>query len=412
MTINEYIEQKYPTMKHDIIDRGISEHFQLILFPFGKQCTDRTSVDYLPFEYDSQTSIGGSFASDVSTYIYDNFHDCDLNENCIRYINPNDLDYNVIPSSLRTKMYSIMRRYKYKWHALYETMQVDSQYDMLDNVNEIFDETTVRTPDLSFVENGTAIYGNHETTQETIYGNHETTQETNYGNHETTQENVYGGMVKENENVYGATSSTKQIVNGQRTDNTSQTIGALSVDTSTSETRGNDTVSQEKKKIPFDLTNAKTTDIDTTTNTYGAKAVTSTSDTSAQNNSSTNTIGSQTNVENDNMSTHTDTFSEATNSHTDNLTNVSKTHTDSLTNLSKTHTDNLTNLSKTHTDTNSVIKNETGEEETVITRHRHGNIGVTTSGQLIADYRKTHYFDLIKVIGDDIANEILSMVWG
>lgn len=366
MTIKEYVKEYYVGLHTDIFKRGDYAKFSMILFPFGKQCVDKTSVNYLPFEYLSEQSNGGFFAGDVSAYIYTNFYDSEINKIYLAYC-VDDLDYNHIPSSLKREVYNLLRRYKYKWQALYETMLVDSDYDMLDNVNEIFDETTTRTPNLTHSETGSNVYGEHE----------------------TTQENVYGGTSKENNNLYGARIDTKQFVNGERTDSTNQTIGAMSVDNNTTENRLNDTSTTEHKKVPFDGNASKVTDVDSVTNTYGGKTTTSATDTSAQSNSSNNVIGSQTNSETDNIGSYSDTLTEET----------------------KTHTDNLSNLSKSHTDTTNSIRLETGNEQTVITRRRHGNVGITTSGQLIADYRNTHYFDLVKIIGDDIANEILSMVW-
>lgn len=364
MTIKEYIKKYYSTQYSLIFEQGFYYLFYQALFPFGAQVVNKESINYLPFEYETNTSYGGAIAEDVSAYICENYKDVNIND---LYIIGNhiDIDPYSTPSALKQKMYHTLRNYKYKWQALYESMQ--AEYDMLDNVNEIFDESTTRTPNLTHSEQGSNIYGEHE----------------------TTQENVYGGTSKENNNTYGARIDTKQYVNGERTDSTSQTIRAMSVDNNTTENRLNDTTSTEHKKVPFDNSNAKVTDVDSITNTYGGKTTTSATDTSAQSNSASNTIGSQTNSETDNIGSYSDTLIEET----------------------ETHTDNLSNLSKSHTDTTSSVKSETGNEKTVITRRRHGNIGTTTSGQLIDDYRKIHNMNLVKVISDDIANEILSMLW-
>jgi hypothetical protein len=84
--------------------------------------------------------------------------------------------------------------------------------------------------------------------------------------------------------------------------------------------------------------------------------------------------------------------------HTDENTILSKTHTDTKIGSVTQGNDVNTSVSNTYTDTHSKTLNETGEDETVVTRRRHGNIGVTTSGQLINDYRNTHYFDLVKIV--------------
>lgn len=59
--------------------------------------------------------------------------------------------------------------------------------------------------------------------------------------------------------------------------------------------------------------------------------------------------------------------------------------------------------SSARTDTSGNTHTATGTETITYERRRHGNIGVTTSGQLIADYRGTHMFNMYEVIASLIA---------
>lgn len=50
-------------------------------------------------------------------------------------------------------------------------------------------------------------------------------------------------------------------------------------------------------------------------------------------------------------------------------------------------------------DTSNNTRTETGSETITYERNRHGNIGVTTSGQLLEDYRRSHSFNFYEIVG-------------
>lgn len=83
----------------------------------------------------------------------------------------------------------------------------------------------------------------------------------------------------------------------------------------------------------------------------------------------------------------------------------------SVTHSETNHTDSNTLAKGARTDSKNGSDTETGTEEIELERRRHGNIGVTTSGQLIRDYRLTHDFNLVKIVADDICKEIFTGSW-
>lgn len=101
----------------------------------------------------------------------------------------------------------------------------------------------------------------------------------------------------------------------------------------------------------------------------------------------------------------TDTFGSRTETHR----NVENSHTDTKRSTYGSQSNSSTIAEVTHTDTHNNSELETGNERTEYIKNRHGNIGVTTSAQLIDGDRKIHYFELVSIIANDIINEILDL---
>ena len=235
---------------------------------------------YPPFTYTAGTADGlhgGEFAKRVASRIFNNYREAEV----AHLLTIENVSNNV---PIRIRVLELMQEYQYKWHALYESMLVDSDYDILDNVNEVTSETITRTPDLLHSHSESATLGAQTLSDTMAYGSRLITEDS------------------ENKNK---TYPYDDDVNGH-----------------------------DKEGNEGSLTHSETSRTDTNTTSIGAK-----------------------------------------------------------------------------TDSKSGTDSETGTEETVLERLRHGNIGITTSGQLIRDYRLTHDFNLVKIVADDIAKELFTGAW-
>lgn len=313
MTLREYYEYYLKNRDSVLMYLSFSElilnsECDRALFPNGTELANSPfsdDISYLPFEYeDDPDNRGGHITKAIGDTLYRNYQSMEVSS-LLR-----EEAEGGVTGGYRPLIYTIveqcMYKYKYKWNGLFKTLLADSQYDMLDNVNEITTETITRTPDLD------------EVIDETVKQGAQTIGDT-YNK---------GAISGSNSTSYGAKS-------------------------------GSGTGSDSNSTYPFD------------------------DDTNAH-------------VKDSNSSS----YSSSESAHTD---------SGSYNELARTDSNSRSIGSKQ--DTKTVIKSENGTEETELERRRHGNIGVTTSGQLIRDYRLTHEFELVNVIASDIANELLTGVW-
>lgn len=409
MTLGEYFEKVYPEayrVMEEQGDYGVSAQY---IFPTSTQSQYLQNIpDYQPFDF-SGYSHGGIFAEEVSFFIYVNFRDVTIND---RYVSEIPATINK-PSKIQRIIHQLLMRYQYKWHALWESMQIDDQYDILDNVNEIFDETHTRTPNLTHSESGNNVYGQKQTETTQTHGNIETSNEVEYGQHEEVNTTEFGATSNDNITTENPHIDTHKTIEAQHTDEQTNVIAQLhNKEITDTQKLANDVHVTENSKYPFDdAANGKITDRQTLTDTIGATKNTVDNTTDSHTDTMTYDFDEQTKTLTDTISEHKTIVNDTSTAHSDELTKLSKTHTDTTTGSVTQGNDVNTSVTNTYTDTHSNTVNETGNERTVIERRRHGNIGVTTSGQLIEDFRKTHYFDLVKIVAYDIANEILSMLW-
>lgn len=368
MTFKEYVEKYRSDIAGYIEDFGTYDNLHEILFPnyelLSGDVRPLSEINYTPFAYNNDSTIGrdgGRIVYDLSQYIGENYYEHEINERFFK----EPLDGNVWTSILR-KIYSLMVRYKYKWHGLYETMLLDGQYDPLDNVNEIYDETIKREPDLTYTDSNSTTYGQQMRNQSDVHG--------------AQSENgsmTHGGQNVETTNTYGEQSETLTDSFGSKTTTQKNEYGGH-----------NDSDSATETTYPFDsASNSYPTAGSNVTHSFGSRE--------------------------DNLSTiegeHSDTHGRSTTQHIDSSATESASYTDSTSTARAGYTDTSQITDSQHVDSASGTKTESGTEETTITRRRHGNIGVTTSGQLIEDYRKTHYFDIVKIMANDIINEIFDL---
>lgn len=407
MTLGEYFKEVYPSVYNEIEKYGDYEAINQYLFPSPSQIN--SIPIYQPFQYSNQYDHGGAFADDVSYFLYVNFKDVDIND---RYISDTPATLNM-PTKIQRAIHRLLIRYQYKWFALWKSTQVDNEYDILDNVNEIYDETHTRTPNLTHSESGNNVYGQKQTETTQTHGNISTSNEIEYGQHEEVNTTEFGATSNNNITTENPYIDTHQTVEAQHTDEQTNVIGQLhNQEVTDTQKLANDVHVTENRKFPFDdVAKGKITDRETLTDTIGATRNTINNTTDAHTDTMTYDFDEQTKTLTDTISEHKTIVNDTSTAHSDESTKLSKTHTDTTTGSVTQGNDVNTSVTNTYTDTHSNTVNETGNEKTVISRRRHGNIGVTTSGQLIEDFRKTHYFDLVKIVAYDIASEIFSMLW-
>lgn len=263
---------------------------------------------------------------------------------------------------------NIINSYNFKLDGLYETMLHDSEVSPVDNVNEQRAEHRV-------VKNE---YGDQDKTN--TYGN---IQQTNtYGS--STQTNTYGEQTTTN--VIASRTNSDSIGQQSNSNTNSTTFGAKT----TTENIGNgtDTHTTADLTTAFDTTDyEKATVKSVLTDVTGAK---------------TNTVGV-------NSYTDSSTGSDTIGSRSDSHTLGGGTDTSTL----GTYTDTI-GISKQNDTIGTTRGNDTeklkhGDDETTedYTVNRHGNIGVTMTGQIIEDYRGYHNFNLYSAIQEIIEHEFI-----
>ena len=326
ITFKNYIKKYFPSIDFDFFERQDADHaiFPLV-YDFDME-TEIPQIDYKPFDYSQETgsSGGGVFAENVADYIFQNYENAILTKYAdkVKYNEETEL-YDLARTNLKRTIFSLMVQYREKWSSIWDTLQLD--YDILDNVNEIFDETTNRTPNIA----------------------HTTVKVDEYGNIIDSSNMIDGAHGDVSVNSVGDKHSSQGTVDSWDSDSTHTTEnGVYPYDDSAN-------LSKRDKSTVTDHMGEHT--IDVTTNEGGFDTVNSLS------------------------------YGE--------------------------HTTKVNNERSGHTDTRQTSQQETGNEETTIERRRHGNIGVTTSGQLIADYKKAHDVNLIRIVAEDIANNIFTGEW-
>lgn len=185
-------------------------------------------------------------------------------------------------------------------------------------------------------------------------------------------------------NVYGATQKTINDTLGSRTDSQTDTYGQR--DGTLTDTMNGYEDTHEHEIAPTETTTDNKV-YAYNDNVNGSPTSSSTVETITRNDVDTDTFG-----------TKTETHRNVENSHIDNKQNTFGSQSNSS-----------VIAEVTHTDTHSNSETETGNERTEYRKNRHGNIGVTTSAQLIDGDRKIHYFELVSIVANDIINEILDL---
>lgn len=113
--------------------------------------------------------------------------------------------------------------------------------------------------------------------------------------------------------------------------------------------------------------------------------------------------------------TSSNTSDENTSNNSDITEQITAYDSDELVTSGKTTSENTgnTTIDSTITDTGTVKNNDTENENTTNKRvgRAHGNIGVTTTQEMIEAERKCVMFNMIDVIKKEFADKFLIMVW-
>lgn len=413
-TFRAYVEQYYSDIDFDFYEKSDAN---TVLFPYNIDfdSDDIEQINYLPFNYDSEhggTDGGGIFAENVSDYIFQNYENAILTKYAAK-VKQDEQDpvYDLTRTNLKRAVFNCMVANKYKWNSMYEAMQLE--YDVLDNVNEIFDETTTRKPDLLHSESRTDEYGKLHTTDSRQYGDINNNNTNEYGARSSTNTHDFADKKTVTNDNIAAVNSTETLKDNAHSDVSVNNIGeSWSHDLDIESYDGPIERTTENYTYPYDNSaKASPTDKSIMSESYDLHKHDITHESQAQVNTTNNSYGEHTTSTSSNTSAHNDEHTTTEQGHTDVDTSSASGYKDSSSNAT-THGDDTSNTTvDSHTDTSAASRRETGQEETVIERRRHGNIGVTTSGQLLTDYITSHNINLIKTVADDIANYIFTGLW-
>lgn len=244
----------------------------------------------------------------------------------------------------------ILDSYNFKLNGLFETMLHDSEVSPVDNVNESRVEHTLVRNEYGDIQTDTK-YGSVDTTN--IYGDRLTT-------------NVIASRT--NSDTIGSQSNSGSNSTQYGQDKSTESIGS-----------GIDTTTQSNSTTAFDTEDyAKGTDKSVNSIQIGAKSNSTTRD----------------------QHTDTSTMSETMGSRSDSHTLGGGTDTSTLTGYTDT-------TGTVRGNDQVTVGHEDDETETDYTVNRHGNIGVTMTGQLIEDYRLYHDFNFYQAIQEIIEHEFI-----
>lgn len=308
---------------------------------------------------------------------------------------------------------------QYKYEKLYESTTFEynpiENYSMVEHGTDVVDHTS----DQTFTKGSeidTMAYGEDTNTnnRESSYGVDKTTNVTDnsYGVDTTTEtkENSYGESVSTDDRTlsYGTKEHTTNYGVTKETDNYGQKQTTNAAEAVTNAT--------EHKVAPFDSTTAYTQSSDT--ENLGAKS----ESTIERAREDTHSADAHVDKVTDTGYNDSDTNTHTANAHTDNETNVSTrdAHDDKETNVNTrdAHVDNenTTNTRSAHTDTNtqgerSDITTGTGKDSTEHDFTRSGNVGVTTTQEMIVSQRKLVMFNFCSIVAKDVISKIADRVY-
>ena len=331
---------------------------------------------------------------------------------------------------------------EYTFNKLANTLNLE--YNPIENYNrtETFTQR-VETENTENTEN-TLTNGRVESGSTTNYGEQTITEINKNGERKESNTTDYGESSQTINNDYGAVSENVTVVKGQQVNNTINTLGSK-VDATTSELgervnttemkhgqqsiTDNDTNTSSLKNFPFDLDIRSTTvdkerqhDVisknrvissftDTNTNMENAVVDNVTTNYGEQTNEQSELKESYTDTEEKTTQEHTDISSTSISAKTDIVTNVKNAVEDNRSITNKEHEDSITSFVDETTDTNNGKRVGNGTETKEYELKTTGNIGVTTSQQMIQSERDIALFSFTELVKNAIVSTLVIGVW-
>ena len=346
------------------------------------------SDSFLNTTVDNPTS-SAEFQELLKNYIYENFGIYQISPLIVMRENSTEKTFDDLISEISTLVY---KANEYRYNTLYST--IIQEYDPIENYK--------------MVENITVNYKGSEKNINNFLGKEKNSvnyvgkekNSTNYLGNETITDTKSGS---ESNTLTKSGSESNTLTKSGSESNTLVKNGSENVNQSA--TRGD--ITTTSKKAPFDsetfynesqdLTSQSNEDITNTTTTFTDRADINT----------TNYVGR--------TDTNTNTFSDRTDTSTTNYNNVKNDINKSFNartdeNIKEFENRNDTSIKEYENRTDENIKTFTDRED-VTTHTRSGNIGVTTSQQMLESERLIANFKFVDIVARDIVKKIAILLY-
>ena len=346
------------------------------------------SDSFLNTTVDNPTSTA-EFQELLKNYIYENFGIYQISPLIVMRENSTEKSFDDIISEISTLVY---KANEYRYNTLYST--IIQEYNPIENYK--------------MVENITINYKGSEKNVNNFLGKEKNSVE--YTGKEKNSTNYLGNEVitdtksgSESDTLTKSGSESNTLTKSGSESNTLTKSGSENVNESA--TRGD--ITTTSKKAPFDsetfynesqdLTRQSNEDVTNTTTTFTDRADINT----------TNFIGRS--------DTNTTTFTNRTDTNTTNYNNVKNDINKSFNerkdeNIKEFENRNDTSIKEYENRTDENIKTFTDRED-VTTHTRSGNIGVTTSQQMLESERMIANFKFVDIVARDIVKKIAILLY-
>ena len=363
-----------------------------ISYPFMSDSFLNTTVD-------NPTSTA-EFQELLKNYIYENFGIYQISPLIVMRENSTEKTFDDLISEISTLVY---KANEYRYNTLYST--IIQEYDPIENYK--------------MVENIIVNYKGSEKNINNFLGKEKNSVEyvgreknsTNYLGNETITDTKSGS---ESNTLTKSGSESNTLTKSGSESNTLTKSGSENVNESA--TRGD--ITTTTKKAPFDsenfynesqdLTSQSNEDITNTTTTFTDRADINTTNFIGRTDTNTTTFTNRTD-------TNTTTFTNRADTNTTNYNNVKNDINKSFNerkdeNIKEFENRNDTSIKEYENRTDENIKTFTDRED-VTTHTRSGNIGVTTSQQMLESERMIANFKFVDIVARDIVKKIAILLY-
>lgn len=377
-----------------------------------------------------------------------------INQNWVTVINKDKLIFSLLhqksaletytedKEELKNNVIATLIDKEYTFNKIANTMDLD--YNPIENFNKT--ETFTQSTELSNTENteNTMVNGRVESGSTNTYGEKTSTEEVQNGERKETNTTNYGESTESTSTDFGTITENVTSNKGQQNSSTTNSIGSK-VDTTTTDSgerinvtemeHGQQDISDSNNltksmtNFPFDLdtqslptSTEQQKDIVNNHRINSQYTDSSTSTDSAVSDSVTASYGEQTNEISELKDAYTDTEEKVTQGRQDSSTTTNSAKTDTVTNVSNSvkdtknlteneHEDSVTSFVNETTDTNNGSRSESGTENRSYELHTSGNIGVTTTQQMIQSERELAMFSFSELVKNAIVSSLALGVW-